>query len=617
MFKCLAIAPYKGLKDLILDVANDFSFEIDVEVGDLNQGLSIAKCAEDKGYDVIISRGGTAELIRAHCQIPIVEIKVTGYDILRTLTLLNGYSKKIGIIGFPNVVYGVDTVAELLGMEVMQFKISHQEEAETAVRRALESGVTLIIGDVITVSIAERVGLQAILISSGKEAIYESIHDAEKMYYWHKQKLKQIERYTSLLKLIDTGIVVVDRDGKICYFNEKAEELFGTSLSAVIGTNWMNRILKTEMDVMWESKHKDIGKVIEWNGRHLLVAELINTFNDERVFTICDSGSIQSAERKLRKAIYQPENNAKVYFSHLLGTSKLSRQLIEKARKWSKLKEPLLFCGESGTGKKSLAQAIHNASEYQTGQFIVFDAELENKTDDGMKLFEMGGNSGNLIELAHEGTLYINEIGKLSISDQKNLLQVLESQMLVKKNGSETIPIQFRLIASQSNDLLTLVTEGKFISEMYYHLNTYTLALPALRDRMEDINDLIRLIIAEANETLGKQVVGVKPDVMNMLTGYDWPGNISQLKHVLISMIQKTDSSFISREHAQPIMDQLYRTVSKSQSIHRLIGKNRTLEEIEKDIIQVVLEEEDFNQSKVAERLGINRSTLWRKLKNV
>lgn len=593
MHKFLLISPYRGMIDLLNDLSLTLPYEVHAVVGDLQNGLNIAKNAEQQGYDVIISRGGTAKLIRDHVNIPVVEIMVNGYDILRTLTFVKEYRGTIGIIGFPNIVNGADTIAELLGIQVMKFVIHHEDEAEEALIRAEECGVNLTIGDAVTVAVADRLGRRAILIATGHEALSESLDRAKETSLFNSQINDNIAHMKSILNAQQQGIVSVDTDGIVVFCNERAAELLdmeaeqmvGMQAEDIIGTDRLHRVAPDRM-FTWVTRSISTGGFL---------------------YELYCSEDIQKLDSEFRRMRENKISPARSQFKHFIQTNYMNEEYMDKAKRWSRRWEPILIIGESGTGKRTLAEAIHNESQYQTGAFVLFDPQLVNRAEHHALLPE-------LMRRAQSGTLFIRCIDELALSVQRQLAAFIKATEMEIADG---VPPSFRLIASTSVELIDK-TDYTFDTMLLSLLQIYSLRIPPLRTMVHDLDHIAFWHLAEMNRTLGKQVLGIKQDLMRILKSYHWPGNFREFKRVLKLLIEACDSSFINMEQSGPILEQLYRKKDSRSSLKicHLIAEGRTLDDMENELIQMVLEDEGYNQSTTAKRLGINRTTLWRRLMN-
>jgi transcriptional regulator with PAS, ATPase and Fis domain len=307
-----------------------------------------------------------------------------------------------------------------------------------------------------------------------------------------------------------------------------------------------------------------------------------------------------------------------MHFNQLVAINTNLKEQLDTAFKFSKSNHPVLIYGESGSGKKSLAQAIHNESHRKEYPFIFLNCEAYSAEQLEAEMFGYSGKSGKLgaFEAAHNGTLFIEAIGKMPLSLQAKLINVLKQKKIIHMNGL-SIPVDVRLISSHYTDLKEVIAAEHFREDLFHLVNGVTLTLPALRERKEDLPELVRWFIASFNEKYGKQIVGLRPDVMERLKEAHWPGNIQQLKNTIERICIATIGPFIELAAVKSIISDLFEETIPVYYRGNVIDiADKTLGQLEEEIISRVLEEEEYNQSSAAKRLGINRSTLWRKIKD-
>ncbi|RFU70118.1 PAS domain-containing protein [Peribacillus saganii] len=622
MARILVIAPYPGLRDLFEEVNNDLKKDIHIEVGDLYRGLSIAKEMEQEGFDIIISRGATARLIRKHCNIPVIEVKISGYDILRTLTLVKGYPGKMGLMSYFNTIQGADAIGTLLEMDLSFYSIDREEEIKQGIRKAVEDEVQVIIGDVITTSVASGFGLNAILITSGRESVIESIEEAEQVAFYTQKERKGRRFFETVSRSFHEGVIAVNAQEEVQLINEKAEKFLGIKEEQIIGQQAAKIHQLLQFDVLFSRKQASFETICKLHGEDFVLRKFILEENGEIVGGLAfleEIGEVQRMESRIRQKFFAKPMQARMHFNQLVAINETLKEQFELGSKFSRNDSPVLIYGEPGSGKQSLGQAIHNESVRKDFPFVFINCEAYTAEQLEAELFGTtgGDEKAGAFEAAHNGTLFIDAVGKMPLSVQAKLINVLQESKITHVQGDQSIPVNVRLISAHSCDLKEEITAGGFREDLFHMINGATLTIPALRERKEDIPELVRWFIASFNAKYGKQIVGLRPDVMERLKAADWPGNVQQLKNMIERICISTSTGpFIELAEIMDILNDLFEEQTPIGLKGNVIDiENKTLEELEKEIIARVLEEEDYNQSHAAKRLGINRSTLWRKIR--
>ena len=277
----------------------------------------------------------------------------------------------------------------------------------------------------------------------------------------------------------------------------------------------------------------------------------------------------------------------------------------------------VLIQGESGTGKELIARAIHANSLRKDEPFVAMDCGTlaENLLESELFGHERGAFTGavsgkkGLLESAHHGTCFLDEIGDISPNLQSKLLRVLQEHEIRRVGGTDTIQVDVRIVAATNKNLKKLVEEGKFREDLYYRLNVVSLPLPPLRERSEDIPILIDFFLQKYGKTSSKHVTGISTEAMALLMHYDWPGNVRELENTIERAIVLTGSYTIM---PQDLPDWI-----SSPSLPRQQEKVgwKTLEQIEREHILRVLDAFQGDEARAAEVLGVHRKTIQRKLK--
>jgi DNA-binding NtrC family response regulator len=322
----------------------------------------------------------------------------------------------------------------------------------------------------------------------------------------------------------------------------------------------------------------------------------------------------RSAETENRQLREQLDN--KFGMENIIGNSPEMQQIFDTVRQVAASRATVLIQGESGTGKELIAKAIHRLSPRKHGAFIPVHCAALSSTLLESELFghEKGAFTGaaerrkGRFELADGGSLFLDEIGEIDASVQVKILRALEERRFERVGGQESIDVDTRLIAATNRDLKKMVAEGKFREDLYYRLYVVVIHLPALRERTGDIPLLLKHYLDVFNQENGRSIEGFSPDALDLLTAYPWPGNVRELRNVVEQMVVLTRSQRLGVRDLPPHL----REAGASRGIIQAEGG--TLEELEKRAIQQALKEAGGNRTHAAEKLGISRRTLHRKI---
>ena len=643
-YKIGFIAPYRELADIFSEVCNEFNKKIIVKIGDLEEGVKQSKELEKQGIDVIISRGGTAIAIEKELpDIPIVRVQISGFDIIKAIYSIKKIAKKMAIIGFHPFTYGIEGLGRVLGIEIKGLTLEEDWYNDSLyikqkIEEVKKDNFSWVIGDNISVEVAKTLGMNGILIESGKDALIQSVFEAERVARVKRLELEKTKRFKSIIDFAYEGIVTIDQNGIIDNFNPKAEKIFNKSSYQVIGESIYKIFPKNESAEVLESDQKIEGKVFNF-GEIRIVANIIpikiNNETVRRVITFQDASAIQKAEQRIRRRLYHKGNIAENQFGDIIGQSLIIRSLKEEAKRFAEVDSPILIYGDTGTGKELFAQSIHNYSKRRKQPFVAFncaalpdnilESELFGYVEGAFTGARKGGKMG-LFELAHGGTIFLDEIGEISKNTQVRLLRVLEEQKIRRLGDDRVIPIDVRIITSTNKNLTKLIKEGKYREDLYYRINVLNIVLPNLNERSSDIPLLVHFFIKKYKYKFGKEIKGVSAESMKLLQGYDWPGNIRQLENTIERLVINVDNDdYIQPNIVQKILNSESldsKKISDKTSFNKVnngqiivsLNINNSLDGIEREIIQKLIEKEKGNKTLVANRLGISRSTLWRKM---
>ncbi|MBE0461756.1 MAG: sigma-54-dependent Fis family transcriptional regulator [Candidatus Aminicenantes bacterium] len=331
--------------------------------------------------------------------------------------------------------------------------------------------------------------------------------------------------------------------------------------------------------------------------------------------------------KKLQKEIEELrlELSARYTFPSIIGISTKMNSIFQMMKKISKVEGTVLISGESGTGKELVARAIHFNSPRKDGPFVVVNCGAIPKDLIESEFFghikgaftDAKEEKIGKFELANKGTIFLDEVGELSPKAQVKLLRAIGEREIVKVGGTETIPIDIRIIAATNKNLEKYIKKGYFREDLYWRLAVLSLYLPPLRERKEDIPLLCEHFIQKYNNELKKEITGISRGTLERLKNYSWPGNIRELESVIYEAMVFNDSPLIE-ENILPMRIRVPHEERESDLFESEKTLNETIKiltkKVEKKMIEKALQESGGNKTKAAQKLGISRKTLFNKI---
>jgi len=632
MNKICLVATYRELVELAEELKAELNLPIDIVQGDLEAGTRLAVKAEKAGAKIIVSRGGTASMIRQHVSIPVVEIRVTGNDVFRAIYPVSGPERVLGILGYRNAVMGCRSAAQILGLSIHEI-ILVMEDGKTdwdGVRSRVkqlieEQGVNTFIGDTSVVTHLNFPELDVRLITSGRESVMPAVEEALNILAIQEEEQKTTQRFQAILNFVHDGIVATDEKGNITVLNPAAEKTFHVSEAHALGRPIASVIPDTRIDEVLRSGKAEIGQLQTIRDGHILTNRIpINVDGSVKgvVATFQEVTQIQDAERTIRQKLYGKGFVTKYTFDDILTADPRMQQLIEVARNYAQTAATVLIEGESGVGKELFAQGIHVHSLNARGPFVavncaalppeLLESELFGYVEGAFTGAKKSGKIG-LFELAHTGTIFLDEIGDMDKRLQARLLRVLEERRVMRLGSDSLIPVKLRVIAATNIDLRKQVSLGHFRNDLYYRLNGLNLAIIPLRSRPDDIPLLAESFFQSFSREHGRKIKALPAEIVSLLGEYHWPGNVRELKNIIERIVILAAKDEIHLPTVRMMVDELRCAPSEGavpgEDSELLSG---TLHDIKGRIIRRVLREEGWNKSRAARRLDIDRMTVNR-----
>jgi len=419
------------------------------------------------------------------------------------------------------------------------------------------------------------------------------------------------------------GTFTIDGEWNVTSFNKSAEKITGFTKDQAINKKcW--EIFGSDlcrngchMESTMTNHHPTIGNELIIKSRdgklipiRVNSAPLLNGMGQQigAVETFIDISEIKNLTEHLAE---------KYTFSNIIGRSKSMNKVYSLLESVSQSDSSVLVTGESGTGKELVARAIHLHSDRKSAPFIAINCSAFAESLIESELFghEKGAFTGAIknktgrFELAKDGTLFLDEIGDLSLQLQIKLLRILETRQFEQVGGITPIDLNARIIAATNKDLNKEISEGRFREDLLFRINVINIDLPPLRERMDDFPILVNHFIQKFNEKFKKNITGLAANAFRILEKYSWPGNIRELENVIEHGFVLCQTNIIQTEHLPEKLVNLI-TIDPETSL-----TSSPVYEAEKKLIQSTLDKYNGNKNDTAKALGINKSTLWRKMK--
>ncbi|RHR31491.1 AAA family ATPase [Clostridium sp. AF19-22AC] len=587
--KILAIAPYRGMYELILLLGKRRNtIELTVYEADLNEGVNIVKHLNKENFDVIISRGQTAELLSKNTTIPVIEISFSVYDILRGLKLAEGYGESVAIVGFSGITSCAAILCDLLRYKSEIITVTSKEHALTTLERLQQKKCQIILCDTIVYNLSRSLGLNAILITSGTESIENAFDQALKVSRSYTHIKQQLRIFTQALSSSPESAIILDSNNNTLY-NSMDDTDENTAvfkyISRMLTTFWGSATFTAEQSI---------------NNKMYLFSSRQETIQNQKYLFIfiasspmpqyMNSGAIEINEGG---AAFPDFYNA--YFNSANSLGGLKHTLSQYAQN---APQPILILGEPGTGKSKAASILYQESRFHG--FPIYTILCGKVSSQYWKTFTTSPDSPLLKDNC---TIFFNNIDALGKPQVESLIEFIEYSNLLKRNY-----LLFSLNSTNNTET------NSFFSYLTSHISCLTLRLPPLRERLADIPSLCSLYINEVNMQTGKQITGFETDAIKILEEYDWPNNLTQFKRIVRELVITCNTPYITADNTENMLSKEPKKHNQSLLTDGLDLSGK-LSEITYQIVLRVLTDENNNQTKAAERLGISRSTLWRILK--
>lgn len=596
-------------------------------------------------FDVIVSHGGTAAHIESCISsIPVITIRLSISDFLDGFESAIDRHQPLALLCVKSdVLSEMERIARFSGRASYKLlAYSHKEEFERQYNFAstLEGHTLIGISCYCVLTMREQLrgrDLDFVLIRPSEQNILKAMLSAKSIVESKGREELKAKRMKSIVDYSAQGILSVDARGVVTSFNPAAERILGLRAGAVLSRGLDEPSMPMPVRELHGEGDFQVNRLVKLDGTDLLVNRIPVLANDRLEETIVSFQlvtDIQRLEVKARMQLLSKGLVAKHRFDDIVGTSPALTSAIERARRFAETSASILIEGETGTGKELFVQSIHNASDRRDGPFVaincaalpesLLESELFGYAEGAFTGAKRGGKAG-LFELAHNGTIFLDEIGEISPAIQSRLLRVLQEREILRVGGDRVTKVNVRVLAATNRNLFQMVREGRFREDLFFRISVLTLGLPPLRERKEDIRLLADRFLRAKCAEYGKTVGDLGLDEIRLLQRHSWPGNVRELEYFIEKLVILADGrspigglvALLLGEHTHDGGPRPIRVAETADDDGRMTLEVGPMKDMQRQIVEKMFERFNGNKVEVARRLGISRVTVWNKMKEI
>lgn len=575
---------------------------------------------KDNGVKIFISRGNTAKILKKIVGITVIEARHTFFDCYYSYKNARKISDRIAFlatsVGYKDIL---DKCCPFMP-DVVIFPLE-PENGEAYIKTELgklhDMGIEVAIGGLSLKPFVEAMGIRYVMTEADDDEVNDAIDEAMYQLNIEHEREKRSEelekRYVTIQTIMDSVsecIIRVDEHGIITDFNDYAVNLLPRIRKNLeLSTIFPN--CSSIVTACMEGKHVN-DEVVEDKEAGYLILSVNPVSLDYKtagaVITMQRQQEIQNRDEKIRKRLLARGYSAVFTFPSILGRSTLISDAKRIAKRYAEVDSTVLLSGETGTGKEMFAQSIHNASSRRNSPFVaincaslpssILESELFGYVKGAFTGAKDEGKPG-IFELAHNGTIFLDEISEASPDIQMRLLRVIQERQVVRLGDDRVINVDVRIIAATNKNLKMLVQEGKFRADLFYRICVLVLVIPSLSERREDIP-----ILVDAFAKRFGQNITMTEAAMDILKGYSWPGNVRELLNVVERMAVTCEGGIITEEIAE-------------KALYGFLHSRSNRPSSDKEAIQLALKAADGNKAEAARMLGMSKTTFWRRLQEI
>ncbi|WP_337995694.1 sigma 54-interacting transcriptional regulator [Oleispirillum naphthae] len=587
---------------------------------------------ERNNIEAIIARGAVAKRVRGlGLPVSVVDLPVLAPDLIATLNRAKKSGRRVAAVASRGMLSGIENLGPSLGLSVTLYHLDEHVSSETLVRQAVQDGADVIVGSYVTTRAAKNMGLPAQVIVASAGVITQAAVEAKRIAMNLAQERAKSVLFKTLLDYTTDAVVAVDDQCRIVAWNPEAERLTGLQSDSVQKRDLFSVCPELRLDETIAEGHDEQGLILTVNGTDVVCHKRAVIASGKPVAAFAafqEVSRIQQIEARVRRKIYENGHTATSTFADIKGAHPLVLRAISIAKEFAITKSSVMLLGETGVGKELFAQSLHNYSERAQGPFVAINcAALPSDLLESELFGYVGGaftganpkGKPGMFELAHGGTILLDEVGEMDLMLQGKLLRVLEERKVMRLGSERLIPVDVRVITSTNQDLQALIGAQRFRQDLYYRLNVLRLTIPPLRERPSDIPILAAGFLGQHAAAL-KRRVRLGPGTAAILQRHDWPGNCRELRNFMERVAVVSKGNVVDAEEVATLLAEERRETAFQPPPIRaaeMPGGRPGDSDLDPDLaaIEHALRCTKGNASQAARLLGISRITLWRKVK--
>ena len=604
------IAPHESLSIMAQEVIAEHHYPIRIYQADLRHGVAAARQALAEGAKILISRGGTALRISEELGIDVGQVHPSVYSAFDFIHSQTAPDNRIAVVGFKSLISTCTPVCDILRRHYQAFELRHEAQFADVMDRLVAWKPDVIIGDVVSVRLTRERGLDCHLIESSKETLVEAFEQAMLALNNMKRLHASEQKLFAVLQCTREGALLLDGSRRVEEINQRGCSLLHVSRKEVIDRPFEEIFPDADLNAAVAKAVELQNSITRIGDRHFvvdLISSPLDVSADSIVVLFQQVEQIQQKEKSIRSKLMDSGFCAKYTFDSIVHASDAMREAIGRAKRFAVSDSNILIEGETGTGKELFAQSIHNASTRAKGPFVavncaalpgtLLESELFGYAPGAFTGALRSGKTG-LFELAHNGTLFLDEVAEMDVFLQARLLRTLQAREIMRIGDNKVISVNVRIIAATNKNPREEVRQGRLREDIYYRLSVLDLEIPPLRERQGDAALLFRHFLDLHGSKYGWQPPVPSARFLQAIEDCPWQGNVRALEN----FAEKFIASRGLPESAIPVRISPADQDEEPLSLDAAIIHH----------VQSTLKSEQGNIAKTATRLKVDRNTVKR-----